>query len=113
MLPIIQADENRLKQVLINLIDNSLKFTDAPGSITVEACTAPGHVIVSVADTGAGISEGNLANVLQKFYKGDPHATGSGLGLAISDQIVKLHKGELQIASTEGQGTKVQIRLPI
>lgn len=113
MLPIIQADENRLKQVLINLIDNSLKFTDAPGSITVEACTAPGHVIVSVADTGAGISEGNLANVLEKFYKGDPHATGSGLGLAISDQIVKLHKGELQIASTEGQGTKVQIRLPI
>jgi signal transduction histidine kinase len=111
-LPTIQADENRLKQVLINLIDNSLKFIDASGRITVNACAERGHVVISVADTGSGISEEHLENVKQKFYKGDLHAPGSGLGLAISDQIVKLHHGELRIFSKEGKGTEVQIDLP-
>ncbi|MCJ8012420.1 HAMP domain-containing histidine kinase [Paenibacillus sp. KQZ6P-2] len=113
ILPVIQADENRLKQVLINLIDNSLKFTDTPGRITVHATTKQKHVVITVTDTGSGISEEKLANVLQKFYKEDPHAPGSGLGLAISDQIVKLHHGELRISSKIDIGTKVQISLPI
>ncbi|MWV42393.1 HAMP domain-containing protein [Paenibacillus sp. HJL G12] len=112
-LPVIQADENRLKQVLINLIDNSLKFTDASGRITVHARTEPKQVVISVTDTGSGISKDQLANVLQKFYKGDPHAPGSGLGLAISDQIVKLHHGQLSITSSADSGTIVRICLPI
>lgn len=112
-IPVIQADENRLKQVLINLIDNSLKFTDDSGRILVHACATLGEVVITVEDTGSGIAEQELANVLHKFYKVDQHTTGSGLGLSISDQIIKLHRGELRITSMVGKGTTVQIYLPI
>ncbi|OME89761.1 MULTISPECIES: sensor histidine kinase [Paenibacillus] len=112
-LPNINADENRLKQVLINLIDNSLKFTDANGRIFIHAHTALEQVVITVEDTGSGIAEENLENVLQKFYKVDPQAPGSGLGLSISNEIIKLHHGELRIISEVGKGTKVQIYLPI
>ncbi|UNK20772.1 cell wall metabolism sensor histidine kinase WalK [Paenibacillus sp. N3/727] len=112
-LPTIQADENRLKQVLINLIDNSLKFTDTSGRILLHAHTSLGQVVITVEDTGSGIAEEDLENVLQKFYKVDPHAPGSGLGLSISDEIIKLHHGELRIISEVGKGTKVQIYLPV
>ncbi|NUU59820.1 sensor histidine kinase [Paenibacillus agri] len=112
-LPFIQADENRLKQIMINLIDNSLKFTPPSGHILIEAHTVPGKVVITVEDTGSGIAEADLENVLHKFYKGDPHASGSGLGLSISDQIIKLHHGVLRIDSVPGEGTRVQIDLPV
>lgn len=112
-LPVIQADENRVKQVMINLIDNSLKFTGSSGRIFITAHTVPGKVVVSVEDTGSGIAETDLENVRQKFYKGDQQASGSGLGLSISEQIIKLHHGELRISSTLGKGTIVQFDLPI
>lgn len=112
-LPIIQADENRLKQIMINLIDNSLKFTSSSGQILINARTVPGKVVITVKDTGSGISDADLDNVLRKFYKGDQHSSGSGLGLSISDQIIKLHHGELRITSTVGKGTIVQFDLPI
>ena len=112
-IPIIQGDENRLKQVLINLIDNSLKFTDSSGRILVQAYTALGKIVITVEDTGSGIAEEDLENVLHKFYKGDQYASGSGLGLSISDQIIKLHHGELRITSTVGKGTIVHIYLPL
>ncbi|MEC0226545.1 sensor histidine kinase [Paenibacillus alba] len=111
-LPVIHADENRLKQVLINLIDNSLKFTGPQGSIKVYAHSELHQVIITVEDTGSGIDEQDLANVFQKFYKGNIHTAGSGLGLAISDQIIKLHHGQLKISSKVGIGTKVEIYLP-
>ncbi|MNI53773.1 Alkaline phosphatase synthesis sensor protein PhoR [compost metagenome] len=111
-LPIIQADENRLKQVLINLIDNSLKFTGSGGRISMYVYSNKQQVIITVEDTGSGIMEKDLANVLQKFYKGNSHAAGSGLGLPISEQIIKLHQGQLFITSVVGEGTKVEIYLP-
>ncbi|WP_042162016.1 sensor histidine kinase [Paenibacillus gorillae] len=114
-LPILQADENRLKQVFINLIDNSLKFSDSSGRILIQAHSAPEQeqVIITVEDTGIGIAEEDLQYVLQKFYKADQHATGSGLGLSIANQIIGLHQGELRITSEAGKGTTVQIYLPI
>jgi len=114
-LPVILADENRLKQVLINLIDNSLKFMDASGRILIQAHAAKvrGQILITIEDTGIGIAEEDLENVLQNFYKVDQHAPGSGLGLSISNQIIKLHYGELRITSELGMGTKVQIYLPI
>ncbi|GAB6930591.1 ATP-binding protein [Paenibacillus sp. JCM 10914] len=112
-LPTIQADENRLKQVLINLIDNSIKFTAPSGRIFVHAYTAPRKVVIAIEDTGSGIPEEDLGNVMQKFYKGNQYASGSGLGLSISDQIVKLHHGVLRITSEVGKGTIVQIDLPV
>ncbi|AIQ36628.1 membrane protein [Paenibacillus sp. FSL R5-0345] len=111
-LPVIQADENRVKQVMINLIDNSLKFTSSSGRILISAHTVPGKVVITVEDTGSGIAETDLENVRQKFYKGDQQASGSGLGLSISEQIITLHLGELRISSTLGKGTIVQFDLP-
>ncbi|MFW5437973.1 ATP-binding protein [Paenibacillus apiarius] len=111
-LPVIHADENRLKQVLINLLDNSLKFTGPDGIITVRAHSTQEQIIIAVEDTGAGIAEEDIEHVLQKFYKGNNSAAGSGLGLSICYEIVKLHQGQLKIDSRAGQGTKVHIYLP-
>ncbi|WP_245583749.1 sensor histidine kinase [Paenibacillus terrigena] len=111
-LPVIQADSNRLKQVMLNLIDNALKFTDPYERILIQASSVQGGVVISVQDTGSGIGEEDLENVRNKFYKVDKHAPGSGLGLSISEQIVKLHHGELRITSQIGVGTTVQIFLP-
>ncbi|TCZ80849.1 HAMP domain-containing histidine kinase [Paenibacillus albiflavus] len=111
-LPIIQADENRLKQVLINLIDNSLKYTGPGGTIKVSASSREEQVMITVEDTGSGIEEHDLAHVFQKFYKGNNQGAGTGLGLSISQQIIKMHHGDLQIESHIGKGTKVEIYLP-
>ncbi|MEK4508591.1 sensor histidine kinase [Paenibacillus sp. FSL K6-2524] len=111
-IPVIQADENRMKQVFINIIDNSLKFTAPFGRIVVQAHTPPGQIVITIEDTGSGIAEGDLEYVLQKFYKANQNASGSGLGLSISAQIIKLHYGELRITSEMGRGTKVSIYLP-
>ncbi|MFF2482746.1 ATP-binding protein [Paenibacillus sp. NPDC058071] len=112
-LPLIQADENRLKQVMINLIDNALKFTSKAGQIAMTAHTIPGKIVITVEDTGVGIEEQELDYVLQKFYKGQKQSSGSGLGLSISNQIVNLHHGQLKITSEVGKGTNVTIELPI
>lgn len=113
-IPAILADENRLKQVLMNLLDNSLKYTVSGGRILIHAHMQDFEkVVIRVEDTGTGIAEEELSRVLHKFYQADQHAAGSGLGLAISDQIIQLHHGELRISSKEGEGTTVCIILPV
>nr|WP_208414339.1 ATP-binding protein [Paenibacillus castaneae] len=114
-MPVIHADENRLKQVLINLLDNSLKFTSSGGIINVNAQVdkALRQVIISVEDTGSGIAEQELNNVFQMFYKGNNNQAGSGLGLSISRQIINLHHGEMKLYSQFGKGTKIEIYLPV
>jgi len=111
-LPVILADENRLKQVLINLLDNSLKFTEPGGTIKVYARAADEHIVITVEDTGVGIERQDMPNVRRMFYKGSNSAAGSGLGLSISEEIVRLHKGELIMDSQTGIGTKIDIYLP-
>jgi len=111
-LPVITADEERLKQVMINLLDNALKFTGSGGSIVISAIPGEGQVMIAVEDTGAGIPEQELRKLPQKFYKGDHKMSGSGLGLSISEQIIQLHHGQLQIDSEPGKGTKVSVYLP-
>lgn len=108
----IQGDKNRLRQVFINIIDNSLKFTKEEGSIDLRVFSSGEDVIVSVEDTGCGIAPEHLSNVFKKFYKADIKKSGSGIGLAICDEIVKLHGGTMNIESTVGVGTKVTVRLP-
>lgn len=111
-LPIITADENRLKQVMINLLDNALKFTEPGGRIILSAYPAEEQVIITVEDSGAGIAKQDISKMLQKFYKGNHNMSGSGLGLAISEQIIQLHQGHITIHSELGKGTKVTICLP-
>lgn len=112
----VKADKVRLKQVLINLLGNAIKFTDK-GAITVTTRTRPGFVEVDVSDTGVGISEENLDAVFRAFQQvdfSDRRAVGgTGLGLAITRRIVEMHGGELSVKSTVGQGSTFTINLPL
>ncbi len=110
-IPAIQADANRLKQVLINLLDNAFKFTPTGGSVSITALSNDQALIIRVSDTGAGIAANHLPRVKERFYKAGAHS-GSGLGLAICDEIIKLHGGELTLASEVGQGTRAEVMLP-
>ncbi len=112
-IPEMDGDGNRLKQVLLNLLDNALKFTPLGGSITVRTHRYGEVVEIDVIDTGPGIAAKDLPYVLSKFVKVDRRSPGSGLGLSIANEIVTLHGGQLLLSSEEGKGTKVTVRLPI
>lgn len=116
-MPFVEADSNRFAQVLTNLIDNALKFTPSGGSIKINAARKGSKVIVSVKDTGIGISEKNLLHVFEKFYQVDSSLKrkygGTGLGLCICKGILEQHKGDIWIESELNKGTTVYFSLPI
>ena len=113
MLPFVYGDKNRIRQVFINIIDNAVKYSSPGDTVTIKACEKDGRVIVSVADTGCGIKESDLAKVKTKFYKANHTRRGSGIGLAVADEIIAMHGGTMDIASEgEGKGTTVTISLP-
>jgi len=115
-LPPVIGEADRLEQVLINLVDNALRFTSPGGQVQLEARYERGQVFVSVKDTGQGIREEDMPLIWERFYKGDKsrhRATGgSGLGLAIARQIVELHKGTIRVESGSGKGTIFTFSLP-
>ena len=114
-LPIGLGDEQRLTQVLLNLVGNAIKFTDA-GEVRVTARATTGHFAVSVADTGPGIPEHERTRIFEHFHQVDSSLTkakgGTGLGLAISKQIVEMHGGRIWVESTLGKGSTFQMELP-
>ena len=112
-LPEIQADRNRLKQVLINVLDNAFKFTAEGGKVVLTVNRDKKHIYIAVKDTGCGISREELPKVKERFYKGKNSKSQNGLGLSISDEIVKLHGGSLEFESELNVGTTVYITLPI
>ncbi|MED3561858.1 HAMP domain-containing sensor histidine kinase [Bacillus xiapuensis] len=109
----ILADQNRLKQVLMNLLDNAFKFTPYGGTIIVMLKSKGKEAIIKVIDSGRGISEEDLQLVKKKFYKGKSKGAGSGLGLAIVDEIIQAHRGKFLLSSRNGGGTTAEIRLPL
>jgi two-component system cell cycle sensor histidine kinase PleC len=116
-LPQVKADPLRLKQVLLNLLTNAVKFTDAGGIVTVRARRdRAGRLAISIADTGIGIPADKLGEVLEPFTQAHQRheraAQGSGLGLPIAKSLMELHGGDLAIESVEGAGTTVTVRLP-
>lgn len=116
-LPTLDVDKSRLAQVLANLVANALKFTPPPGTVTLRAWqTETGRVHFAVSDTGIGMSEDSIAMVLQPFQQADASLArrfeGAGLGLPIAHALIKLHGGDLVIASTVGKGTTVTVELP-
>jgi two-component system phosphate regulon sensor histidine kinase PhoR len=119
-LPDLIGDPDRLQQLLINLIDNALKYTPKGGSVTIAARRSPlddADVIdIEVADTGTGIPEKDLPRLTERFYRVDRARSrelgGTGLGLAIVKHIVQAHKGNLFIDSAINRGTTVTARLP-
>ncbi len=118
---IVEGDEARLMQVVMNLLDNALAYTEAGGrvTLTVEICEREqGHcACLSVADSGVGIPPEHLPHIFERFYRVDParsHTTGgNGLGLAIVDWIVRSHGGAISVSSEPGCGTTFQVRLPL
>jgi signal transduction histidine kinase len=114
-LPSGLGDEQRLTQVLLNLVGNAIKFTDA-GEVRVTAKAVNGHFNVSVADTGPGIPEQEQTRIFEQFHQVDSSLTkaagGTGLGLAIAKQIVEMHGGRIWVESTLGKGSIFQMELP-
>jgi signal transduction histidine kinase len=115
-LPRVQADEDRLIQVLTNLLDNAFKFTPRGGRVSVQGGENEGGVWVAVADTGAGIAPDELPHIFQQFYSGDesrePEKRGMGLGLAICREIVMAHQGQIEVESQPGHGARFTFTLP-
>ncbi len=107
------GDADRITQVFVNVIDNALKYTDTGGTIRIETSSADRRLEIRIRDTGRGISARDLPHVTEKFYKADQAVRGSGIGLAVASEIVRLHKGTLQVESERGVGTTVIITLPI
>lgn len=113
ILPPVLGDKNRLRQVFINIIDNALKYTPESGIINIEVSQVEQNIVIKISDNGCGIPARHLSKVKEKFYKANQTQRGSGIGLAVADEIVNLHSGTLDIASTEGVGTIVSISIPI
>ena len=109
----VMGDNNRLKQVFINIIDNAVKYTEKSGQVLVDLSVEEACVRISVEDTGVGIPAEDIARVKEKFYKANKKVRGSGIGLAVADEIIKQHDGLLFIESTENVGTTVTVVLPI
>lgn len=110
---LINADENRIKQLLINLLDNAIKFTSDKGWVKFQMLKEDDKVQIMISDNGMGMTKEELAHVKEKFYKGKHSKSHSGIGLSISDEITKLHQGSLEIFSEENIGTTVKVSLPI
>ena len=109
----IIGDENRIKQVLINLLDNAFKFTNEDGIVRLSAIKEGNHLVLEVEDNGIGIPAEDLPNIVEKFYKGKHSKSHSGIGLSICDEIVKLHDGKMTIESEVDKGTLIKVFLPL
>lgn len=112
----VLADEVRLRQILMNVIDNAIKFTDK-GQIEIYAGPQGKDLVIEVADTGCGIAPKHLSRIFTEFYQGDLSDTrnygGTGLGLSICQNLAKLQGGSVSVQSKEGVGTRVLITLPL
>jgi signal transduction histidine kinase len=115
-LPRGRGDERRLMQVLLNLVGNAIKFTDA-GEVSIKGSLANGAFNVSVRDTGPGISQADQAKLFQLFQQADSSTTkkkgGTGLGLAISRQIIEMHGGSIWVESSPGRGATFAFTVPV
>jgi PAS domain S-box-containing protein len=111
----VRGDERRLKQIVLNLVGNAVKFTPTGGRVAISAIQTPdGALLLSVADTGAGIADADQERIFQPFtqVKTVQGGEGTGLGLPLTRRLVELHGGVIEIESALGQGTTMTVRLP-
>ena len=116
-LPAVDADRERVHQVLFNLLDNAVRFTPPGGAVTVSAHRHDGSVEVQVADTGVGIPPEHLPRLFERFYRADPARSredgGTGIGLAIARSVVEAHGGHIRAESELGKGSVFTFDLPV
>jgi len=115
-LPAARGDDRRLKQVLLNLVGNAIKFTDS-GEVGIKASAADGSYTIAVHDTGPGISAADQVKIFEEFQQADNSATkkkgGTGLGLSIAKRIVEMHGGRLWVESSPGNGSTFSFTVPL
>lgn len=115
-LPKVSGDVDKLTEVMINLIDNAIKFTPVGGKITIAACEEPENIHITVKDTGVGIPNDVISKLFDRFYQVDASTTrrygGTGFGLHIAKSIIEMHDGQIWVESEEGYGTTFHILLP-
>ena len=116
-LPLLEADESRLQEVVYNLLDNAVKYSQPGGTISLRAAVAGDRVRISVADQGIGIPEADLPRIFQRFYRADKARSrelgGTGLGLSIVKHIAQLHSGTVEAESEPGKGTTISVLIPV
>jgi signal transduction histidine kinase len=114
----INGDIHRLKQLLLNLLDNAIKYTDFGGDVTLGLKSSDQEAVLVVSDTGRGIPMEDIPFIFERFFRhsrttSDRTASGFGLGLSIVKWIVDSHGGKIEVTSTPGLGTTFTVRLPL
>src|SRR6266403_1313222 len=115
---VVSVDATRIRQLILNLLTNAVKYTPPGGTVRMQLGGADGRVILSVADTGIGIAPGDLPHIFDRFWRADSARTrtgerpGAGLGLAISKWIAEAHGGRIDVVSRPGRGTTFTVTLP-
>jgi len=118
-LPTLIGDPARLKQVMVNLVSNAVKYNHEGGRVDIEVQVGEDELNVAIRDTGRGIAEEDLPHIFEKFYRVDdseqqePEAKGTGLGLSIAKHIVEVHGGTISVQSVQGQGSTFAFTLPL
>ncbi|MBE9474473.1 MAG: GAF domain-containing sensor histidine kinase [Chloroflexi bacterium] len=115
-LPEIKGDQDKIKQVVLNLISNAVNYNKPSGTITVSGHSHPNELVISVNDTGSGIRQADITHLFDKFYRSqatENSVQGTGLGLAICKQIVEAHNGRIEVQSEVGIGTTFSVHLPL
>jgi signal transduction histidine kinase len=116
-MPLLPADENKLRQAIINLFSNAIKYNKPRGSVTIKYKVEPEQIVITIADTGLGIPENQQKRMFEKFFRGDNvtvlQTEGTGLGLYITKAIIEGHGGKIWFESVENKGTTFYISLPL
>ena len=117
-MPKVRGDRDRLAQIFINLIDNAIKFNKPEGSVEISAAVQDKTLVVSVKDSGVGISSENIPKIFNQFFHFEgtgpqSPSPGNGLGLSIALSIAKVHQGLIDVHSQVGKGSTFVVRLPI
>jgi len=114
-LPMVRADKDRIRQAVINLVHNAIKFNHPGGRITISIRSDPESITVNISDTGTGISAEDLPHIFERFYKADKSRSkgGSGLGLAIAKHTIQAHGGKIWVQSKEGKGSTFSFSMPL
>jgi two-component system phosphate regulon sensor histidine kinase PhoR len=116
-LPLVPGDENGLERLLVNLVDNAVKYNRPGGEVTIRLLREDSQALIEVSDTGIGIPQEALARIFERFYRVDKGRAreegGTGLGLAIVKHVAQAHGGQVEVESRTGRGTTFRVRLPL